>query len=241
MKLLDRFKKREGKNISEKERKGADIKELEIYSGMRVVVETPGGQMLFIADLQEPYGGTARLCQCSDRELDLDEEIAQGTGPMEVMLRGYNNRKRKAVFMEGILIPGNRHIWQVEKLTVVKVENERTFYRLDTDINGLIVDKKGDDAKEIPCKLLNISVGGAGISSDYRYHKGERFMLKVKLLEDGAEMVLYCEVLRVAEKNKLCFEYGCHFLDLTKAGHDQIAQSISASGHEGEYESKQTE
>lgn len=231
MKFLDRFKKKDEDNITEKERKSADIKELEIYSGMRVVVETMKGQMLFIADLQDPYKGTARLCQCSDRGIVLDEELDKVSGHLEVRLRGYNHHERKAVLMEGSIIPEDKHTWRIEKLTVVKIENERTFYRLDTDIDGTITAEEGENAGERGCKLLNISVGGASIGSACRYLKGERFLLHVKLLEDGTDMVLYCEVLRVAEKSENCFEYGCRFLELTKASREQIAQRISAACH----------
>lgn len=222
MKFLTIFKKRDGEYAAEKEKRVPDIKELEIYSGIRVVVETQKGQLLFIADLLDPNEGTATLCQCSDRGIIRDEENVGETGQIEVRLRGYNRHKRKAVLMEGRIKPKDKHIWQVEDLTIIRVENERAFYRLDTDIDGIIDAEEGENSGERPCKLLNISEGGVSIRSEYRYHKGERFSLKVKLLEDGAEMRLYGEVLRVMEKNEANFEYGCQFLNLTKAGLEQI-------------------
>ena len=230
MKLLDIFKKRDGEDITEKERRTVDINELEIYSGMRVVVETPNGHMLFIANLQDPCGGKARLCQCSDGDAGSDGETALIAEPMCVRLRGYNNHERKAVLMEGIMTPERNHIWQLDKLTVTRVENERTYPRLATDIDGMIAAPKGDASQERPCRLLNISAGGASISSTYPYQKGNRFLLKVKLPEKATETVLYCQVLRVAEKSESIFEYGCRFLELAKADQDQIARLISDIG-----------
>lgn len=235
VKVFDAFKKRDRDDMTEKEKKSVDIKELEIYSGMRVAVETPERELLFLANLQDPYKGTAKLCQCSSEGAASDEELLQASGPMRVKLRGYNDRKRKAVFMEGMITPGPKHRWQIEELTVTKVENERTFYRLNTDMDAVIAAAEGGTAGERRCRLLNISEGGASISAEYPYRKGDRFLLKVRLLEKESEVVLYCEVLRVAEKSGSRFEYGCHFLDLTKADEEQLAQSIWAAGHkEGE-------
>lgn len=229
VKLLNVFKKGNGEERAGRERKTVDLKELEIYSGMRVLVETPGEQILFIANLQDLRGGTASLCQCSDGAAALDEEKVPLTEHMRVRLRGYNDRERKAVLMEGVITPGERHVWLVEELTVIKVENERTFCRLDTDIDGVIGETDGDTAGERRCKLLNISVGGASITTEYRYHKGDRFLLKVRLLDKEVEMVLYCEVLRVAERSQSGFEYGCRFLELAGAARERISRSILAA------------
>ena len=229
VKSLDMFKKKE--DTSKKERKAADIRELEIYSGMRVIVETPRGQLLFIGDLQEPYKGAARLRQCSDGEIVLDEETAPMTEHMYVRLRGYNDHERKAVYMEGLLTPEHKHVWRIEELTVTRVENERTFYRLNTDMDAVIGAAEDGIVVERQCRLLNISVGGVSIRSAYRYHKGERFLLKVRVLDNESEVVLYCEVLRIAEKSESVFEYGCRFLELAGADQEQIAQIISAIGN----------
>lgn len=226
VKVLDIFKKAE-EDTNEKGKKAVDLKELEIYSGMRVVVETPDGDMLFIGDLQDPCGGTAKLCQCSGGEGIWDKERVHGPEHMPVRLRGYNNHERKAVLMEGTITPGHHHIWQIEKLRVTKVENERTFQRLNTDMDAVIAAAEGEERH---CRLLNISAGGANISSEYPYHKGDTFLLKVRLLEKESETVLYCEVLRVAEKGSSGFEYGCRFLELAKADEERMVRSISALG-----------
>lgn len=241
MKLLDLFKKREDGDTTPKKKKAIDMKELEIYSGMRVVVETPKEQMLFIADLQDPHGGTARLLQCSDDEYASDEEMTDVAEYMYVKLRGYNDHRRKAVFMEGLITQEHKRVWKVEDLTVTKVENERTFYRLNTDMDGIIAEGEGEHGRERRCRLMNISAGGASISSDHRYQKGDRFFLKTKLLENESEIVLYCQVLRVAEKGQFQFEYGCQFLELARADQEQIARKISAVEKGGLYESEESD
>ena len=222
MRLFDIFGKREEK----------DIKELEIYSGMRVVVEDTEDRILFIANIKNLHKDTAELYQFSEGDIfqDVDIESYRGSESLYVKLRGFNDCERKAVFMEGIVTPGQRHVWQVRNLTVVRVENERSFTRLNTDIDAVAV-SPGDD--ERVCRLLNISVGGASIGTEYRYHKGDTFLLKVKLSGDKPS-VMYCEVLRVIEKETAKFEYGCRFLELTEADQEQITRSMAliAEGQE---------
>ncbi|MCI9620989.1 MAG: PilZ domain-containing protein [Dorea sp.] len=199
---------------------------------MRVVVEDMEDRMLFIANLKNLYKDTAELYQFSEGDIfqDVDIESYRGSESLYVKLRGFNDCERKAVFMEGIVTPGQRHVWQVRNLTVVRVENERSFTRLNTDIDAVAV-SPGDD--ERVCRLLNISVGGASIGTEYRYHKGDTFLLKVKLSGDKPS-VMYCEVLRVIEKETAKFEYGCRFLELTEADQEQITRSMAliAEGQE---------
>lgn len=142
----------------------------------------------------------------------------------QVKLRGYNDRERKAVFMEGRVTPLKKHVWKVEDLTVSKVENERSFPRFTTDINAVISDGKDDTVRT--CRLLNISVGGASIGTERRYYKGDKFLLKVKMLEEEQPFVVYCEVLRVMERERSIYEYGCHFIELTEVDQEQISRSI---------------
>ena len=73
---------------------------------------------------------------------------------------------------------------------------------------------------------MNISIGGASVSSEYRYYEGDKFLLKVRLLEDRPESAMYAQVVRVIEKDEGKIEYGCQFLGLTEADQEQITQNI---------------
>ena len=131
--------------------------------------------------------------------------------------------------MEGIITPGPKHIWQVEELTIVRVGNDRAFFRLTTNLDATATMFSGLAMGEKPCKLLNISVGGASVSSEYRYHEGDKFLLKVRLLEDRPESVMFSQIVRVVEKDGGKFEYGCRFLELTEADQEQITRNIFAA------------
>ena len=165
----------------------------------------------------------AKLHQYSESEMTEDAES------IHARIRGYSDRERKAVYMEGVITPGPRHIWQVEELTLIKIENARAFFRLDTNLDATATVFGGLSAGERPCKLLNISVGGAGIGSEYQYQMGDKFLLKVKLLEDRPVSAMYCQVLRVIEKENAPFEYGCQFLELTEEDQEKITQNIFAA------------
>ena len=223
MNLLNLFNKK-AKGQRPQEGKQADgTEELDIYSGMRVEVTTDKGQVLFVAKLLGLNGNKAELHQYSEYEAAEDAEA------LHVKIRGYSDYERKAVCMEGIITPSPRHIWKVEELTVVRIGNDRAFFRLETNLDATITMFSGLTIGEKPCKLLNISIGGASVSSEYRYYEGDKFLLKVRLLEDRPESAMYAQVVRVIEKDEGKIEYGCQFLGLTEADQEQITQNIFAA------------
>lgn len=223
MKLFDIWRKRAEETPAQKNEKAAEEESLDIYSGMRVEVTTDAGQILFVAKLMGLHGKKAELHQYSESEIVKDVET------IHARIRGYSDYERKAVYMEGIITPGPKHIWQVEELTIVRVGNDRAFFRLTTNLDATATMFSGLAMGEKPCKLLNISVGGASVSSEYRYHKGDKFLLKVRLLEDRPESVMFSQIVRVIEKDEGKFEYGCRFLELTEVDQEQITRNIFAA------------
>ena len=223
MKLFDIWRKRAEETPAQKNEKAAEEESLDIYSGMRVEVTTDAGQILFVAKLMGLHGKKAELHQYSESAIVKDVET------IHARIRGYSDYERKAVYMEGIITPGPKHIWQVEELTIVRVGNDRAFFRLTTNLDATATMFSGLAMGEKPCKLLNISVGGASVSSEYRYHKGDKFLLKVRLLEDRPESVMFSQIVRVVEKDEGKFEYGCRFLELTEVDQEQITRNIFAA------------
>lgn len=169
-----------------------------------------------------------------------EPEAARKAKPIHVRIRGYNDHEKKAVHMEGDIIPGEGHIWKVDPLMVERIGNDRAFFRLETDIDAVVTTFGSFSAGEQNCKMLNISVGGACILSEYKYHKGDKFLLNVKLLEDRPISVMFCEVLRVIEKEDAKYEYGCRFLELNEDDQDKITQNIFAAQLEGRRKKRET-
>ena len=223
MSLLELFRKGQKNGHLKRIKIQMAQKNFDIYSGMRVEVTTAAGQILFVAKLMGLHGDKAELHQYSEAAIVKDVET------IHARIRGYSDYERKAVYMEGIITPGPKHIWQVEELTIVRVGNDRAFFRLTTNLDATATMFSGLAMGEKPCKLLNISVGGASVSSEYRYHKGDKFLLKVRLLEDRPESVMFSQIVRVVEKDEGKFEYGCRFLELTEVDQEQITRNIFAA------------
>lgn len=216
MKLFDLFGRKA-------ERVEAEEDDLEIYSGMRVEVTAFDGRILFVAKLIGPRGDRAELHEY------LEASPLQAEEPVPVRIRGYSDRDRKAVYMEGVIAPLPQNKWAVTELKIHRVGNDRAFFRLETNLDATATMFSGLAMGEKPCKLLNISIGGACISSEQRYHDGDKFLLKVRMLEDRPESAIFAEVVRVIEKDGGRFEYGCRFLELTDADEGQITQNIFAA------------
>lgn len=221
MKFFDFFGKKADKPLPEAE-KANEGEELEAYSGMRVEVTDHNGRMMFVAKLLGLRGNQAELHQYSEAA------IAQPEQPLPVRIRGYSDHERKAVYMEGVITPMPQNKWSVAELKVCRAGNDRAFFRLETNIDASATMFSGLAMGERPCKLLNISIGGACISSEYRYHDGDKFLLKVRLLEDRPESAMFCQIVRIIEKKEDKFEYGCRFLELTEADQEQITKNIFA-------------
>ena len=228
MGLFERLKKKPAAPPPPPPKPAQDSEDVSVYSHMRVEVTTKDGQMLFVAKLMCPQRHTAELHQYSEADVPLLKDCSESEA-LPVHIRGYHDRLRKAVYMEGFISPMPRHIWLVSHLYVARVGNDRAFFRLDTDLPASISKFSGRSAGDFPCRLLNISVGGACVASEQRYWEGDKFLLSVKLLEDRETSSMYCQVLRVVEKEDAPFEYGCQFLELNDADQDKITENIFAA------------
>ena len=223
MKLFELFGKRKKDVPPQTERMAGGEESLDMYSGMRVEVTTLDGRLLFVAKLMELHGDQAELHQYSESAISDVEE------PLPVKIRGYSDEERKAVSLEGAITPLPQNKWAAAELKVCRIGNDLAFFRLTTNLDATATMFSGLAMGERPCKLLNISVGGASISSEHRYHEGDKFLLKVKLLEDRPESAMYSKVVRVIEKDGGAYEYGCRFLELTEADQEQITRNIFAA------------
>ena len=222
MGLFNLFGKKTPKKTPQKGEKPRDAEEMVVYSGMRVEVMDANERMLFVAKLLNLHESSADLHQYSELAFD------PGEGPVHAKIRGYSDYQRKAVYMEGDIAPAAHKIWAVEKLKISRVANDRAFFRLLTNLDATATVFSGLGIGEKPCKLLNISVGGAAISSAYKYHMGDKFLLKVKLLEDRPVSAIFSQVVRIIEKDGTSFDYGCQFLELTEEDQEKITQNIFA-------------
>lgn len=217
MGLLDMFRKKEPVKAPPVE------EEPEVYTGMRVEVSTISGNILFGGKMVDRQGERATIYQYAQFGQIPDEN------ELQVQIRGYNERTRKAVHMEGTVTVQPQHVWAVTELKVIRSGNERAFFRLETNLDATVTTFGGFGSGEYSCRMLNISVGGVCISSDRVHHEGDRLLLKVKLMEERDTSVMFCQIMRVVDKGEGRFEYGCRFLELTENDEARITQSIFAA------------
>ena len=130
MSLLELFRKRAKERPPQEDKDTNGTEELDIYSGMRVEVTTAAGQILFVAKLMGLHGDKAELHQYSEAAISEVEE------PLPVRIRGYSDRERKAVYMEGAIMPLPQNKWSVSEFKVCRVGNDRAFFRLTTNLDA---------------------------------------------------------------------------------------------------------
>lgn len=219
MGLLDVFRKKEPVQAPAK----AEA-EPEVYQGMRVEVSTVSGNILFGGKMMDRKGEQATIYEYAQfGQVPEADKLC-------VQIRGYNERTRMAIHMEGTIVPQPQHIWAVEELNVIRSGNERAFFRLETDQDAVMsVLGQGFGAGEHPCKMLNISIGGVCVRTDLRQHEDDKFLMKVQLMEEREMSLMFCQIVRVTDNGDGTFSYGCRFLELTENDETRITQNIFAA------------
>ena len=221
MGLFGLFGKSPKQREEEESQRRAREEDLEIYSGMRVEVTSDDGRMFLVAVLTGLRGDRAQLRPATEGGMltPLEE-------PVLVTLRGYSSKENKAVIMKCTVRSGGKNFWQAEHLSLIKRSNDRAFFRMGISIPGRLVIMGRADAQAEECRLLNISVGGACISTGIRHNIGDKFLLWSKLTPNSEPTQVICQIVRINERRYSSFEYGCRFLDLSEAEEERILQII---------------
>lgn len=221
MGLFGLFGKSPKQREEEESQRRAQKEDLEIYSGMRVEVTSDDGRMFLIAVLTGLRGDRAQLRPAIEGSLltTLEE-------PVLVTLRGYSSKEKKAVIMKCTVRSGGRNIWQAEHLSLIKRSNDRAFFRMETSLTGKLASMGQLNAPAEECRLLNISVGGACVSTGVRHDVGDKLLLWTKLTPDSEPIQVACQIVRINERKYGSFEYGCRFLSLSEAEEERILQII---------------
>lgn len=221
MGLFGWFGKSPKQREEEESQRRAQEEDLELYSGMRVEVTSDDGRMFLVARLVGLRGDHAQLKPATEGSLltTLEE-------PVLVTLRGYSSKEKKAVILKCTVRSGGKNVWQAEHLVLVKRSNDRAFFRMGTSLTGKLAPLGQLNAPLEECRLLNISVGGACISTGIRHNIGDKFLLWSKLTPNSEPTQVICQIVRINERRYSSFEYGCRFLDLSEAEEERILQII---------------
>lgn len=219
MALFGLFGKGSGKQAREPEKPEED---LELYSGLQVDVISIGGQPLFTARLLGVRGDSGQLSQSPGTP---QLRVPEGD-PLSVYLRGYSSKDARAVYLQGTIALRSDRLWLVKRLTLVKAVNDRAFFRVDTNLAACIEPAGRTGAAKEPCRLLDLSVGGARIRAAEGRWAGEKFPLCIQLHPGWEPITILCQVLHVTPRDGGRAEYGCCFLELKPSDEEKITQAI---------------
>lgn len=189
------------------------------FEGMRFEVMDEREHLLFSARAGVTWDGALEL------RPTIVPRFPPGASYIPVLLRGYEPSVKKAIHMEGNIVPLGDGRLQVEDLKLTGKDNDRAFYRQATAIVGSVMPLRQRGVEALPCRVLNVSAGGVCLQVRAECMVGEKLLLRSSLLDGWKEMALMC-VVRRATRRKNAFEYGCEFVDLSPALEEAISRAI---------------
>lgn len=142
-----------------------------------------------------------------------------------VFIRGCNQQLVPFI-IQGTVEESTRTSFRLKDLKSVPLNEHRDNFRLSLN-SPATLHYLTDDRFQNPesCVLLDISVGGARIQSEFLHAEGEALNLRVKL-EDYAAMEFLGEIIRVEEFPSGVFQYGFLFAQLTEDEITSLAKTI---------------
>lgn len=226
MGLFDAFRKSPRERREEAAHRRAMREDLEVYSGMRVEVNSGDGRVFLVAKLLELRGDRAQLEPGANGSL-----MSRTDEPLKVTLRGYSSIENRAVSMEGTLRTGAGKLWQLEHLTLVDRLENRANTRVETRLEGdfTVAGRPGVPVER--CQIKNIGMGGVCVESQARRDVGDRLLLRTEGVLELEDVLLPCQVLRIDMRKSGCFEYGCRFVDLDGEMERRLFRAMYALYH----------
>lgn len=143
----------------------------------------------------------------------------------EVLLQGRDS-KLQQFYIRAVVAESSRIHIKLKDLVQEERENLRDNFRLTLNA-PISIYSYADERMQRPeqCVLVDISVGGCCISSEYLHGEGEVLRLKIKL-QDYATMNLVGEVIRVTEHRRNDIRCGILFAQLTEEENETLTKML---------------
>ena len=173
----------------------------ELYDGMRIEVMTPENHLLYV--------GRLKIYSASILEIrsESDGELPRALYKQAVKLRGFQ-RNSEAFTLNGTICHSSPAFWHVENIRFLQREDQRSFFRQNTDTEATFVLDGHWPDEAVPCRILDLSAGGLRITT-----KEQLFTIT-------------CQIRRAAEQQMGSFEYGCQFIGLPPKDQERLLQVI---------------
>lgn len=182
----------------------------ELNIGMTISVTLPDGDRLLTGKLTA-FTSTTLTLERLPHALSF-KTCGQGE---QVYIRGCN-QKLMPFIIEGTVEESSRVLFKMKDLRSLPLNEHRDNFRLVLNTPAFLYypnDTHFQNPEE--CTLVDISVGGARLQTEFLHAEGEVLNLKVKL-EDYVSMDFLGEVIRIQELRSGAFQYGFLFAQLTE-------------------------
>lgn len=192
----------------------------ELARGMTINVTLPDGDALLSGKLVS-YSSAGLTLERLPRSLSFKLCDKGET----VYIRGCNQKLAPFV-IQGLVEESTRTLFKMNELKSVPINENRNNFRLILNSPAslyYLTDTRFQNPET--CTLVDISVGGACIQSEFLHAEGEALNLKIKL-EDYAAMEFLGEIIRVNELKSGAFQYGFLFAQLTDEEITALAKTI---------------
>ena len=142
-----------------------------------------------------------------------------------VVVQGRDS-KMEQFYLRAVVAESSRIHIKLTDLEQEERENLRDTFRLAVNV-PVSVYSYADERMLRPeeCTLVDISVGGCCISSEYLHGEGEVLRLRIKL-EDYAPMDFVGEIIRVTEHRRNDIRCGILFAQLTEEEHETLTKML---------------
>ncbi len=193
----------------------------DLYNGMKVEVLTPANALIFVGRIRLRTGD----------EVDI---LGESGGFLPRAL--YNQRVKLRCFqrdgdtftLNGTVGPNDPKFWRIEKLQSLQSGENRSFFRQNTGVDGQVLTASG---QKYPCKVLDVSAGGARVLTTKLFQLETTFQLEAELLPTEEPFTLTCKVKRTSVRAQTAspmkkFEYGCQFVDVPPREQERLLQVI---------------
>lgn len=195
-----------------------------LYNGMKVEVLTPTGVLIFEGRLRILSGETLEV------RAESGGYLPRAIYNQQVRLQGV--RKDGLRFaLNGAVGANSPKFWRIERLRTLNSYENRNFFRQTTGIEGWVYPTTSSQGQRYPCKVLDVSAGGARVVTQKLFPIEGVFQLELALLPGGTPLTLNCKVKRIRPYSRpgspgRKFEYGCQFLDVPLKVQERMVQDI---------------
>lgn len=202
--------------------KNSAAPKLQMAVGTKVEVFDGSPEILFIGVVEDSGPGYAQVASAKGDEVPA--VIFGSTVQLRSSLPG-----GKKQLVTGVIAGSSPYFWRLEELEGRIFQDNRQTYRQDISIDAKVLSTKDRLTDAVPCRVMNISEGGAQFSSKRAFVKGEEIcLMDLRLTGTGGAFSLIAQILRVVpgETPRQPYTYGCQFIDMKRRDQERLVEEI---------------